>query len=145
MATATATLNRPVSRHTAGNGHTGSSNGNDRNGKTNGRGNGHGNGHSGKPAANGKPNGNGHSKRCAADIQLLANSWESAKTSAKMYYSQADQIEAQLIDILGVGGSLLMKDGRMVRVKDNFRDASGQPKVKAFAMAGVKLCEVEIK
>jgi hypothetical protein len=38
-----------------------------------------------------------------------------------------------------------MKDGRTVRVKDNFRDATGQPKVKAYAIAGVKLAEVEVK
>ncbi len=91
---------------------------------------------SGKPAPQ---------KPCAAELELLAQRWEAVKAQAKQYYSEADRIEEQLIAAVGVGGVLQLSDGRRLRVKDNFRDAAGNAKLKAFTVAGIKLAEVEVK
>jgi hypothetical protein len=82
---------------------------------------------------------------CNATLELMAQQWEAAKATAKFHYTEADRIEQELIAAVGVGGLLPLSDGRTLRVKDNFRDAAGNPKIKAFSMAGVKLCEVEVK
>ena len=146
IATATTTRNRKLSAGKTVNRITSKSNGNG-NGHSHSNGNGHSNGSrlngSGNSSSQGKPSKAG--QPCAAELELLAQRWESVKAAAKQAYAEADQIEQQLIESIGVGGMLPLSDGRTLRVKDNFRDAAGNPKVKHYALAGVKLSEVEIK
>lgn len=131
------TATSPANRAHRGNGSK-SANGNGRNG------NGH--SHSGRNAPNGHSNGNAKPhNRCAAEIELLTQQWEAKRTEAKQRYEEADRLEQQLIDAVGVGGFVALSDGRAVRVNHNFIDRNGQPKVKAFTVAGVKLLEVEVK
>lgn len=115
-----------------------------KNGNGNGRGNGHkasgsnGNGHHSK--SNGK-----HLRLSMAEVELKIQQFEKVKTAAKAGYMEADRLEAEIIQALGVGKSLTLTDGRLARVVDNFRDAQGNPKIKAYKPCGVKLAEVEIK
>ena len=130
---------------TNGNGHKGS------NGKGNGRGpgknrisNDSGDGN-GKPAGKGGKQSGGSRGPCAADIELAVQRWETAKAQAKELYSTADTLESELVSALGVGGSLTLTDGRVVRIVNNFVDANGTVKMKHFGLAGVRQFELKIK
>jgi len=124
-----------------------------KNGNGNGRGNGH-KGTNGKANGNGSgSNGNGHHgtgngnpvRLSAAEVELKVQQFEKHKAAAKEQYEAADRIEQELIESIGVGGSVTLGDNRTARVVNNFVDASGAPKVKHFGLAGVKMFDLKIK
>jgi hypothetical protein len=80
-----------------------------------------------------------------AEVELLVQQWEAKKAAAKELYSAADELESQLLQAIGVGGSIQMSDNRIVRVVDNFIDANGNVKAKHFGLAGVRRFELKCK
>lgn len=85
------------------------------------------------------------SRPCDASLELLAQRWESLKATAKAAYAEADLVEQELIQSLGVGGSVLLTDGRVLSVNDNFIDRHGQPRNVAYKPCGVRRFEVAVK
>jgi hypothetical protein len=59
-------------------------------------------------------------------------------------YAKSDELDIKIKDIVGVGGSLVLPNGQVLRVVDNFRDASGAPKLKAFGAAMVSLWSIKV-
>lgn len=78
------------------------------------------------------------------EVQLRVDRLTHAKATAKALYEECDRIEAELIAMLGKDSATL-SDGRVVKVKNNFFDAAGNPKNVAFKPCGVKLNEIVVK
>ena len=79
------------------------------------------------------------------EVELLVMEYEETKAKAKQLYDQCDRIEQRLISALGLTQQVTLGDGRTVRVDDNFVDKNGQPKLKAWGMAGIKRFEIAVK
>lgn len=56
----------------------------------------------------------------APDLTELVEEHQRTKNAAKKLYDEARQIELQIVDLLGVGNSVDLDDGRVATVVDNF-------------------------
>lgn len=92
-----------------------------------------------------QPDGELAGEPCAAELELLAQRLEQHRSAARQAYAEADLIEAELISRIGVGGSVLLTDGRRLAVNDNFMDKNGQPRNVAYKPCGVRRFEVTVK
>lgn len=79
------------------------------------------------------------------EADLLVAEYERARRRAKKAYDESDRLEQSIIARLGPAGSLVLGDGRTLRVVDNFIDQHGNTKHKAYGVAGVKRYEIEVK
>lgn len=106
--------------------------------------NGHTNGHAKKSAVHLPPVAT--VKQCqTARAEIIARKYEELRAQAKSCYDECDRLEAELIGLLPVGETVVMSDGRNLKIADNFIDANGQPKNIAWKPAGVRRFEIKIK
>lgn len=80
-----------------------------------------------------------------AELELRLQRWEKLKAEAKSLYSEADLLEQELISQMGPSGSIVLSDSRVLRVVNNFIDKNGQPKMKHYGLAGVRMYEIAVK
>lgn len=81
----------------------------------------------------------------AARAELLIQQHEANAAAAKAMYADNDRILAELRELLGIEKPLVLTDGRRARIKDNFRDSAGNPKIVAYKPCGVRLFDLEVK
>jgi hypothetical protein len=79
------------------------------------------------------------------EMALLWQQCEEAYQKGRELYAQSDAFEDRIIAAVGVGNSIVLPNGQVLRVVDNFLDASGMPKRKHYAPAGVSRFEVKVK
>ena len=59
-------------------------------------------------------------------------------------YAKSDELDMKIKDIIGIGGSLVLPSGEILRVVDNFKDAHGVPKFKAVGIAMVSQWSIKV-
>ena len=59
-------------------------------------------------------------------------------------YAKSDELDMKIKDIIGIGGSLVLPSGEILRVVDNFKDAHGVPKFKAVGIAMVSQWTIKV-
>ncbi|MCC7419809.1 MAG: hypothetical protein IT428_05990 [Planctomycetaceae bacterium] len=75
----------------------------------------------------------------------LVQQHEDKRAAAKELYAEAERLEMQIQDLIGIEKSIALPDGRTARIVDNFRDKHGQPKRTAYRVCGVSLTELAVK
>lgn len=81
----------------------------------------------------------------AARAELLIQQHEANAAAAKAAYAENDRILAELHALLGIENPIILTDGRRARIKDNFRDSAGNPKIVAYKPCGVRLFDLDVK
>lgn len=84
-------------------------------------------------------------KNNAATAELLIQQHEANAAAAKSLYAENDRILTELREMLGIESPIILTDGRRARIKDNYRDSAGNPKIVAYKPCGVRLFDLEVK
>lgn len=78
------------------------------------------------------------------EIAMLAEKSEQLYQKGRELYAQSDDIDRQIMEKLGIGGSCVLPNGLICRVVDNFKNTDGTPKLKAVGIAMVAPYAVKV-
>lgn len=81
-------------------------------------------------------------KKC---IERLILKYEQVRAEAKAMYAEADRIQEDLINLMGIESPAILSDGRTAKIDDNFLDKHGQFKNVSYKPCGVKRFELSVK
>ena len=81
----------------------------------------------------------------SATAELLIQQHEANAAAARAAYAENDRILAELREILGIEKPIVLTDGRRARIKDNFRDSAGNPKIVAYKPCGIRLYDLDVR
>ena len=78
------------------------------------------------------------------EIASLVKQAEELRERGKELYAASDDCNRKIMQAIGIGKSLVLPNGLILRVVDNFKNADGTPREKAVGIAMVSQYSVKV-